>query len=405
MCIRDSGPEFGDWSGKRAIIKKALYGLIGSCAQFHRHLCVELGKLGFVPSKADQDLWIREAGDHYEYVAKYIDDLLLISRDPMSILNQLKKPQGPYDFKGVGSPEYYLGGDIKIRYHGDKIEELKLTSETYIKRICEKIEALMKWKLKGFMNPMDPNYHAETDNSDFLVGEEISKYRMMVGSLNWLVTLGRYDIHYAVGTLARHMTIPRQGHLHAAKRLFGYLQQNYKFAIEYDIGELDFSMHKIESFDWFPLYGKVQEEMPYGMPKPKGKSVVTSGFFDSSHASCLVTRRSTSCVLLFVNNTPIRWFSKRQNTVETSTYGSEAVAGRIAVDLTVELRYNLRMLGAEVKGTTILFGDNKSMITNASLPHSTLKKRNQANNYHRVREAVAAGIASFVHCDLSLIHI
>ena len=47
------GPEYGDWAGKTAIIKKALYGLIGSCAQFHRHLCVELTKLGFVPSKAD----------------------------------------------------------------------------------------------------------------------------------------------------------------------------------------------------------------------------------------------------------------------------------------------------------------------------------------------------------------
>ena len=39
------------------------------------------------------------------------------------------------------------------------------------------------------------------------------------------------------------------------------------------------------------------------------------------------------------------------------------------------------------------------MITNTSLPHSTLKKRNQANNYHRAREAVAAGIVSFIHCD------
>eukprot|EP00957_Ditylum_brightwellii_P049163 3730330-Ditylum_brightwellii.AAC.1 len=40
------------------------------------------------------------------------------------------------------------------------------------------------------------------------------------------------------------------------------------------------------------------------------------------------------------------------------------------------MRYNLRMLGALVKGTTVLFGDNKSMITNTSLPHSTLKKQN-----------------------------
>ena len=69
------------------------------------------------------------------------------------------------------------------------------------------------------------------------------------------------------------------------------------------------------------------------------------------------------------------------------------------MDLAVELRYNLRMLGAEVKGSTILFGDNESMITNSTLPHSTLKKRKSANDYHRVREAVASGIASIVHID------
>ena len=257
----------------------------------------------------------------------------------------------------------------------------------------------MGWKLKGFMNPMDPNFHPETDDSDFLIGEDISKYRMMVGSLNWLVTLGRYDIHYAVCTLARHMMMPRQAHMHAMRRVFGYLLQNYKFSIDYDIDEPDFSKYKIEEYDWFPLYGNVKEEEPYGMPVSKGKPVVTSGFFDSSHASCLMTRRSTTCVLLFVNGTPMRWYSKRQNCVETSTYGSEIVAGRIAVDLAVELRYNLRMLGAPVKGAAILFGDNQSMVTNTSLPHSILKKRHSANNYHRVREAVAAGIVSIVHCD------
>eukprot|EP00957_Ditylum_brightwellii_P136634 10419969-Ditylum_brightwellii.AAC.1 len=39
------------------------------------------------------------------------------------------------------------------------------------------------------------------------------------------------------------------------------------------------------------------------------------------------------------------------------------------------------------------------MITNTSLPHSTLKKHVSANNYHQVREAVASRITSVVHCD------
>eukprot|EP00957_Ditylum_brightwellii_P196378 14962013-Ditylum_brightwellii.AAC.1 len=40
------------------------------------------------------------------------------------------------------------------------------------------------------------------------------------------------------------------------------------------------------------------------------------------------------------------------------------------------------------------------MITNTSLPHSTLKKQVSANNYHhRVKEEVASKIASVVHCN------
>ena len=90
--------------------------------------------------------------------------------------------------------------------------------------------------------------------------------------------------------------------------------------------------------------------------------MVILGFFDSSHASCLVTRRYTSCVRLFLNKTPITSYCKRQNCVETSTYGSEAVAGKIVVDKAVNMLYNLHVLGVKVKGSTILFGDNMSVI-------------------------------------------
>eukprot|EP00957_Ditylum_brightwellii_P099624 7588207-Ditylum_brightwellii.AAC.1 len=79
----------------------------------------------------------------------------------------------------------------------------------------------------------------------------------------------------------RYMMMPKQGHMHAMGRVFGYLLQKPKFSINYDIQEPKFSKYKIEQYDWFPLYRHVKEKMPYGMPAPKGKVVVTSGFFDS----------------------------------------------------------------------------------------------------------------------------
>eukprot|EP00957_Ditylum_brightwellii_P131168 10004961-Ditylum_brightwellii.AAC.1 len=81
----------------------------------------------------------------------------------------------------------------------------------------------------------------------------------MVGSLNWLITLGRYDIQYTVSTLARHMMMSRQGHKHAMRHAFGYLQQNLFFSINFDVQEPDFEPYQVKTYDWFPLYGNVKE--------------------------------------------------------------------------------------------------------------------------------------------------
>ena len=102
--------------------------------------------------------------------------------------------------------------------------------------------------------------------------------------------------------------------------------------------------------------------------------------------------------IFFLNNTPVKWYSKRQSTVESSTYGSEMVAGRITVELAIEMRYKLRELGVPIIGSCLLFGDNASMITNVTVPASQLKKKHNAIGYHRVREAVAGKVASVIHC-------
>ena len=137
---------------------------------------------------------------------------------------------------------------------------------------------------------MDPNYHAGLDNSDFLNCEDIAKYRMMVGSFNWLVTLGCYNIHHTTCTLAYYMMIPKEGHMHAMCCVFGYLHQNYKFSIKYDMNKLNFTKYKILKYDWFVHYGMTKEEKPFSAPEIKGKRVITWEFFDALHASFLVTR-------------------------------------------------------------------------------------------------------------------
>ena len=83
--------------------------------------------------------------------------------------------------------------------------------------------------------------------------------------------------------------------------------------------------------------------------------------------------------------------------METATYGSEFVVARIATEQIIDLRTTLRYLGVAIDGPAFLFGDNQSVVTSSTVPSSILNKRSSALNYHRVREAIAAGILKFLH--------
>jgi hypothetical protein len=132
-------------------------------------------------------------------------------------------------------------------------------------------------------------------------------------------------------------------------------------------------------------------------PPPMGKPVVMTTYVDANLYHDVISGRSVTALLHLLNQTPIDWFTKRQSTVETATFGSEFVAARTGVDQIMDLRYTLRYLGVPIKGKAYMFGDNESVVKNSTVPHSQLKKRHVALSYHRVREAIAAGIIIFHH--------
>jgi hypothetical protein len=112
-------------------------------------------------------------------------------------------------------------------------------------------------------------------------------------------------------------------------------------------------------------------------------------FVDADHAGDQVTRRSRTGFIVFLNNAPIYWSSKKQNSCETSTFGSEFVAMKKAMEYVRGLRYKLRMMGIKVNEPAFVFGDNQSVLCNTTAPTSMLKKKSNAIAYHFVREGVA----------------
>ncbi len=114
-------------------------------------------------------------------------------------------------------------------------------------------------------------------------------------------------------------------------------------------------------------------------------------FVDADHAGDKITRRSRTGFFVFLNSAPIIWHSKRQSTVETSVFGSEFVAMKTGMEQIRGLRYKLRMMGVPIDGPCYTFGDNLSVVRNASKPESCLRKKSNYICFHVVRESLAMG--------------
>ena len=85
-----AGPEFGEYEGCILVVRKALYGLKTSGARWHEKFSETLRSMGFTPTKAHSDLWIKDCGSHYEYIATYVDDIMIFSKKGKEILERLK---------------------------------------------------------------------------------------------------------------------------------------------------------------------------------------------------------------------------------------------------------------------------------------------------------------------------
>ena len=390
-----AGPEFGPLAGHTMIVDKAIYSLRSSGARFHERFVETMRDMGFSPSHADPDVWMCDAGDVYEYLVVYVDDLIAVMKDPKVFFNELQQSPHHYTLKGLTEPRYHLGAD----YFRDKDGTLCFGAQTYVKRLLTNFESLYGELPRKEKSPPTKNDHPELDTTDFCTPHEIAKFHSIIGACQWMITLCRSDIAQAIMSLNRFRQSPRIGHVERLICIIGYIRHFPHAAIRFRTGIPDHETlfgDTPVTHEWMhTIYGHVTEDIPPDMPTPKGRPVRLTTFVDANLMHDLVTGRSCSGILHLLNQTPIDWFTKRQKQVETATYGSEFMAARQAMEQIMDLCYTLRMFGVPLDGPSWLFGDNRSVVTSSTLPHSTLGKCWNALSYHRCHEAVAAGIVRF----------
>ena len=80
----------------------------------------------------------------------------------------------------------------------------------------------------------------------------------MVGQLQWLITLGRFDIQAKVISMSRYQAAPWQGHQERLKRIYEYVIRTKEYVNSFRVMEPDYSYLPDQNFDWtHTVYGHV----------------------------------------------------------------------------------------------------------------------------------------------------
>ena len=191
--------------------------------------------------------------------------------------------------------------------------------------------------------------------------------------------------------LSSHLALPRQGHLEQLYHIFAYLKRNHNSEMIFDPSNPVVDESLFARRDWTATeFGlKTEEELPTNMPQARGMGFVMRSFVDADHAGDSITRKSRTGFLVYLNSAPVYWMSKKQNGVETSSFGSEFIAMKQCTEYLCGLRYKLRMMGIPCTASAYIFGDNQSVLANTTIPESTLNKKSHSIAYHFVREGCA----------------
>jgi hypothetical protein len=218
-----------------------------------------------------------------------------------------------------------------------------------------------------------------------LDNDNANYYQSLIGILHWVVNLEDIDIAFGVSTIAQFNCNPRTGHLRNT------LKGSIKSKLVMDCRKRDMDQFGFPEDSSTQYYPGAAEVIPDNMPCPLGETVKITVFYDALFAANMVRRKSVTGILIFINGLPILWLSERQATLKTSTFGSEFVALRVAVEMVEVLHYKLRMFGVPLDGPANAFCDSQSVVLNSTLPLSTLKKKHNSVNYHKVCSCIAAG--------------
>ena len=165
-----------------------------------------------------------------------------------------------FKVKGTGPLEFHLG----TNFERDPDVTLCVSPKKYISEcLVSSYETMFGEKPStSAQSPLEHGDHPELDDSELLDPERVQKYQSLIGSLQWCISLGRFDIGCAVMSMSSFRSAPCVGHLNHLKRICGYLVKMKDLKICFRTHEPDYSDVPEYTQDWQSVHGDVKELLP-----------------------------------------------------------------------------------------------------------------------------------------------
>ena len=139
-----------------------------------------------------------------------MDDLLIASKNPSSIIDKLMAKPHSFKLKGTGPISFHLGCD----FFRDEDGTLCVGPKKCIERLALQYKSIFgESPSTKVTSPLEKGDHPELDTSPLLGEEDTTRNQSLIGALQWTITLGRFDIAVGVMTLSGFRAAPRLGHL------------------------------------------------------------------------------------------------------------------------------------------------------------------------------------------------
>ena len=277
--------------------------------------------------------------------------------------------------ESINPPDLYLGGRMRQLELDNGVKSWAFRSSKYVQDAVKNVEEYLNnygkksLPTKGHMNPLTSNYRPEIYLSPELEPQYRSYYQSLIGIIRWIVELGRVDICVEVSMMSSHVALPIQGHFEQVLHIFGYVKNHHNAEMVFDSTKPDIDMSLFKKQDWsHTIYGELNKYMSANAPPACGRGMRMAVMVDLDHSGESLTCQSRTGYIIFLNGSPMYWFSKKIPSIDTSTFGAEFCAMKQAAEYVCGMRYKLRMMGLPCDEPTYVYGENQTVLANTSAP-------------------------------------